>query len=81
MPRLPLGPTPEDRLTLAQQARDAMSNHGFFYVINHGLTLAQVGRTCPFIKDKTMVFYLLDKTERMFDIADVPFARVSEEEK
>lgn len=48
--------TPEDRLTLAQQARDAMSNHGFFYVINHGLTLAQVGRTCPFIKDKTMVF-------------------------
>ncbi|KIM41223.1 hypothetical protein M413DRAFT_27616 [Hebeloma cylindrosporum] len=53
--------TPEGRLALAQQARDAMSNQGFFYVINHGLTSAQTGR--------------------MFDIADVPFARVSEEEK
>ena len=38
--------TPEDRLSLAQQARDAMSNHGFFYVINHGLTSAQVSRIC-----------------------------------
>jgi len=34
--------TPECRLALAQQARDAMSNHGFFYVVNHGLTPAQV---------------------------------------
>ncbi|KAF8961432.1 Clavaminate synthase-like protein [Flammula alnicola] len=53
--------TSEGRLALAQQARDAMVNHGFFYVINHGYTPAQ--------------------TQRIFDIADVPFARVSDEEK
>ena len=35
---------PEDRLALAQQVCDAMSNHGFFYVVNHGLTPAQVSR-------------------------------------
>ena len=34
--------TREGRLALAQQVRDAMSNHGFFCVINYGLTPAQV---------------------------------------
>ena len=34
--------TPEGRLALAKQACDAMSNYGFFYVINHGLTPAEV---------------------------------------
>lgn len=36
--------TPEDRLALAHQTREAMSNHGFFYVINHGFTSAQASR-------------------------------------
>ncbi|EPT02050.1 hypothetical protein FOMPIDRAFT_1119271 [Fomitopsis schrenkii] len=49
------------RTELAAQLRDGMREHGFFYVINHGLTLAQ--------------------NERIFDIADVPFSEVSEEEK
>jgi hypothetical protein len=70
--------TTEGRLALAQQARDAMSNHGFFYVINHGLTPAEVSRL--FLSFNTTLF-ILEKTERMFDIADIPFARVSEEEK
>lgn len=34
--------TLEGRTALAAQVRDAMSNQGFFYVINHGLTEAQV---------------------------------------
>ncbi|KAF8153283.1 Clavaminate synthase-like protein [Crassisporium funariophilum] len=53
--------TLEGRLALAREVRDAMLEHGFFYVINHGYTPTQ--------------------NERIFDIADVPFARVSDEEK
>ncbi|KJA23967.1 hypothetical protein HYPSUDRAFT_66061 [Hypholoma sublateritium FD-334 SS-4] len=53
--------TPEGRIALAAQARDAMTNHGFFYVINHG--------------------YKSEQTKRIFDIADVPFAQVEDEEK
>ncbi|KAF5325264.1 hypothetical protein D9619_009988 [Psilocybe cf. subviscida] len=53
--------TPEGRRALAHEARNAMTEHGFFYVINHGTTQAQI--------------------ERLFDIADVPFAQVSDEEK
>ncbi|KAF8177668.1 Clavaminate synthase-like protein [Pholiota molesta] len=36
--------TPEGRVALAAQARDAMSNHGFFYVINHGYKPEQTKR-------------------------------------
>ncbi|RDB17173.1 hypothetical protein Hypma_001822 [Hypsizygus marmoreus] len=53
--------TPEGRAALASQVRNAMTDHGFFYVINHGYTKSQA--------------------ERIFDIADIPFARVSPEEK
>ncbi|KAK7461079.1 hypothetical protein VKT23_009008 [Stygiomarasmius scandens] len=53
--------TPEGRAGLASQVRNAMTNQGFFYVINHGLSPAQ--------------------TERIFDIGDVPFAQVGDEEK
>ncbi|KAH9835001.1 uncharacterized protein C8Q71DRAFT_136350 [Rhodofomes roseus] len=53
--------TYEGRVKLAVQLRDAMLAHGFFYVINHGLTQAQ--------------------NERIFDIADVPFSAVTDEEK
>ncbi|KAF7343273.1 Clavaminate synthase-like protein [Mycena venus] len=49
------------RAELAIQASDAMKNHGFFYIINHGYTSSQ--------------------TERMFDIADVPFSCVEPDEK
>ena len=69
--------TPEGRLALAQQACDAISNHGFFYVINHGLTPAQVSILLLSISNPLSI----KKTQRMFDIADVPFAMVSEEEK
>jgi len=53
--------SPEGRIAVANQARDAMKNVGFFYVINHG--------------------YSSKETERMFDIADVSFSQVSNEEK
>ncbi|KAG6848923.1 hypothetical protein H0H93_012733 [Arthromyces matolae] len=51
----------EGRSALAIQVRDAMLDHGFFYVINHGYTTTQ--------------------SERIFDIANVPFQYVSHEEK
>lgn len=38
--------TPEGRAELAIQARDAMREQGFFYVINHGWDQKQV-RTRP----------------------------------
>ncbi|PPQ91997.1 hypothetical protein CVT25_004653 [Psilocybe cyanescens] len=53
--------TPAGHLALAEKARDAMTVHGFFYVINHGFNTAQ--------------------TERIFDIADIPFSKVGDEEK
>lgn len=34
--------TPEGRLELATQIREAISTQGFFYVINYGLEKAQV---------------------------------------
>ena len=34
--------TPEGRLKLVETARNAMRDVGFFYVINHGLSLEQV---------------------------------------
>ncbi|KAH9921819.1 Clavaminate synthase-like protein [Fomitopsis serialis] len=60
-PYLSKADTYEGRVELAAQLRDAMHTHGFFYVINHGLTQAE--------------------NERIFDIADVPFSAVSDEEK
>jgi hypothetical protein len=39
------------------------------------LSLPVVSSPIPYIG------FFYDKTERMFDIADIPFARVSEEEK
>ncbi|KAG5722256.1 UPF0676 protein [Termitomyces sp. T112] len=53
--------TPEGRLALSVQVRDAMIEHGFFYVINHGYSVTQ--------------------TERIFNIANVPFDLVNSEEK
>ena len=41
--------TVEGRIALAAQARDAMTDHGFFYVINHGYTAKQVRRLTFFI--------------------------------
>ncbi|KAI0783196.1 Clavaminate synthase-like protein [Abortiporus biennis] len=53
--------TPEGKAALAIEARDAMRDKGFFYVINHGWTQEQ--------------------NDRIFDIADVPFSQVPEDEK
>ncbi|KAI0689337.1 hypothetical protein BC835DRAFT_1308410 [Cytidiella melzeri] len=53
--------TYEGRKELAVQARDAMRDIGFFYIVNHGVPQYE--------------------TTRVFDIADVPFSQVSDEEK
>jgi isopenicillin N synthase-like dioxygenase len=34
--------TLEGRFELAKDVREALRNQGFFYVVNHGYTLAQV---------------------------------------
>ncbi|KZT63607.1 Clavaminate synthase-like protein [Daedalea quercina L-15889] len=53
--------TAEGRTELTAQLRDAMKTHGFFYIVNHGLSQAD--------------------NDRMFDIIDVAFSGVPEEEK
>ncbi|KAG2040734.1 hypothetical protein BDR03DRAFT_1029402 [Suillus americanus] len=53
--------TEEGRDALAIEVREALLNHGFFYIVNHG--------------------YPQDQTDRMFDIADLPFSAVSDSEK
>lgn len=41
--------TLKGRIALAAQARDAMTEHGFFCVINHGYKPEQVRKFCFFI--------------------------------
>ncbi|KAJ3552261.1 hypothetical protein NM688_g4242 [Phlebia brevispora] len=53
--------TPEGLSELAKEARDALHDQGFLYVVNHGLPA--------------------EEAARMFDIADVSFSQVSDEEK
>ena len=74
--------TPEGRAELAPAMRDGMHTHGFVYIVNHGLSQAQVRAT-------SLAFAALCSTDvdnsvqrdRMFDVADVAFAQVPEEEK
>ncbi|KAL0946014.1 hypothetical protein HGRIS_012291 [Hohenbuehelia grisea] len=72
--------TPEGRASLINEVRDAMATAGFFYAINHGYSQAQV---LPFQKRRTSKpnIYPCAKTDRIFDIADVPFSQVPPEEK
>ena len=39
--------SPEGRAELAPVVREAMRTYGFLYIINHGLTAAQVHNTLP----------------------------------
>jgi hypothetical protein len=47
--------TEEGRAALVQQVREAMTTNGFFYVVNHGYTQAQVGEIYRF----PLLFHLL----------------------
>ncbi|KAG6829736.1 hypothetical protein H0H87_010368 [Tephrocybe sp. NHM501043] len=55
-----------------------MVDHGFFYVINHGYTTNEVG---THLRPKASVSDRHSKSERIFDIANVPFEHVTSEEK
>lgn len=76
--------TPEGRAELAPQVRDAMRTFGFMYVVNHGLTQAQVciepGAACDLPSHNGLTPWC-GQNERIFDIADVPFSQVAEDEK
>ncbi|KAG6822725.1 hypothetical protein H0H87_002732, partial [Tephrocybe sp. NHM501043] len=68
----------EGRVALSIQVREAMVDHGFFYVINHGYTTNEVG---THLRPKASVSDRHSKSERIFDIANVPFEHVTSEEK
>ena len=70
--------TEEGRAALAGEVREALLNHGFFYVVNHGYSQAQVRQ---FSCIMWMVYLILTQTARMFDIADTSFSAVSDSEK
>ena len=67
----------ENHPLLASQVQDALLTQGFFYVVNHGYRQSEA---------RIHIVFLLcnltpEQTDRMFDIADVPFTGVSDEEK
>lgn len=71
--------TEEVRAALAIEVREALHDHGFFYVVNHGYSQAQVMKfliSCELLNDR-----FLTQTTRMFDIANVPFSGVNDSEK
>ncbi len=72
--------TPEGRVELAPVMRDAMRTYGFMYVVNHGLSQAQVSVPRPSF-GIAMMLILAVQNNRMVDIADIPFTQVSEEDK
>ncbi|KAH9934534.1 Clavaminate synthase-like protein [Epithele typhae] len=70
--------TPEGLAELAPVVCDAMRTQGFLYVVNHGLTQAQVsdiGNSLDCLRTDSR------QNDRIFDIADVPFSQVSDQEK
>lgn len=71
--------TEEGRAELAIEVREALLNHGFFYVVNHGYSEAQVRRSSH--HPHVIARLISMQTARMFDIADVPFSAVSDSEK
>ena len=71
--------TPEGRTELTRAMRDGMHTHGFVYIVNHGLTQPQVRSGCVTLRGGGT--YPLGQRDRMFDIADIAFAKVPEEEK
>lgn len=71
--------TLEGRAELAKEACDAMRDQGFFYAINHGLSAQEV-RALACVGTSGLVT-LLGQTARIFDIADVPFSQVNDDEK
>lgn len=72
--------SPAERQALAQEARDAMSTHGFFYVINHGYSPEQVSMI-NWRRDEDDIKSSFEQTERIFDVADILFSKVGDEEK
>lgn len=71
--------THEGRAELAPQLRDALRTNGFVYAINHGYTQAQVCFQVLCLVG--LLAHQRDQRDRVFDIADVPFAAVPPEEK
>ena len=67
----------ENRPLLVSQIQDALLTQGFFYVINHGYRQSEARILFIFLPCNLTP----EQTDRMFDIADVPFTGVSDEEK
>ena len=48
--------TPEGRAALVPQVCNAMQTYGFMYLVNHGLTQAQVSTNEQCMKDNLMIY-------------------------
>jgi len=73
--------TEEGRAALAIEVREALLKHGFFYVVNHGYSEAQVRRSSHRPHRHVIACLISMQTTRMFDIADLPFSAVSDSER
>jgi isopenicillin N synthase-like dioxygenase len=70
--------TEEGRAALAIEVREALLDYGFFYVVNHGYSQDQVRQ---FFDIVWIINIITTQTDRIFDIADLPFSAVSDSEK
>jgi isopenicillin N synthase-like dioxygenase len=70
--------TEEGRAALAIEVREALLDYGFFYVVNHGYSQDQVRQ---FFDIVWIINVITTQTDRIFDIADLPFSAVSDSEK
>ncbi|KAG9313775.1 hypothetical protein JVU11DRAFT_6135 [Chiua virens] len=71
-------PTKADLDYLVSHVQDALLTHGFLFVVGHGHTQAQERYNLRFLSGRCLTS---KQTDRIFDIADVPFTGVSDEEK
>lgn len=70
----------DGRRKLASQVTAAMSTLGFFYIINHGYSAAEVRDGVVSTRKAELKMHDIETT-RIFDIADIPFSGVAHEEK
>jgi isopenicillin N synthase-like dioxygenase len=70
--------TEEGRAELADQVKKGLRNHGFLYIVNHGYTQEEVKHFFHIICTN---HYISTQTNHMFDLADVPFSCIPEDEK
>ncbi|OAX38737.1 Clavaminate synthase-like protein [Rhizopogon vinicolor AM-OR11-026] len=73
--------TEEGRAALAGQVKKGLRNQGFLYIVNFGYTQEEVKKFHSSRVLYSFIYHISTQTTRMFDIADVHFSCVPDDEK